>query len=221
MHTWIKICGTALMEDALASVEAGADALGFIFAPSRRQISPAGASEIVARLPERVEKVGVFVNEAPDRIGAIAEQVGLTAVQLHGDETPAAMASLRAATSLQKIKIIKTVVVRPGFEARLAELRHHATVDFILLDSGAGSGQTFDWQSATAWFSERNRQNSSPRLVIAGGLNPENVAEAVRQFSPWGVDVVSGVEREPGRKDPEKLQAFIKAVRAVSQVTQS
>jgi len=208
MHTWIKICGTTSLEDALASVAAGADALGFIFAPSKRRVTLAQAREIVRQLPEKVERVGIFVDESADVINATVDQVGLTAVQLHGNESPEFVGDLLKGREHGRTnRVIKTVLVDDNFEARLKQFCGEDGGP-ILLDSGSGSGKTFDWESVRQRLPER-----TARFIIAGGLNAGNVQQAVRTFTPWGVDVVSGVEREPGRKDPEKLKAFIDAVR--------
>jgi len=214
MPIWIKICATTSLGDALASVAAGADALGFIFAPSPRRITPEQAREIATQLPEKIERIGVFVNESPELIRATVEQVGLTAVQLHGEETPEFLAGLFARGGRgRRIGLIKSILANDQFETRLALFtRNRECVDSILIDSGSGSGKTFDWDKVQSLV-----RGHTMRFIIAGGLNPENVGVAVQKFSPWGVDVVSGVEREPGRKDPEKLQAFIAAVRKAEQ----
>jgi phosphoribosylanthranilate isomerase len=214
MPIWIKICATTSLGDALASVAAGADALGFIFAPSPRRITPEQAREIATQLPEKIERVGVFVNESPELIRATVEQVGLTAVQLHGEEPPEFLAGLFARGGRgRRIGLIKSILANEQFATRLELfIRDRECVDSVLLDSGSGSGKTFDWDKTYSLV-----RGHTMRFIIAGGLNPENVGVAVRKFSPWGVDVVSGVEREPGRKDPEKLQAFIAAVRKAEQ----
>jgi len=210
MHTWIKICGTTSLEDALASVAAGADALGFIFAPSKRRIMPAQAREIVRQLPEKIERVGVFVDESAEVISAVVEQVGLTAVQLHGTESPEFVARLRThCVSGHSIRVIKTVLVDDDFEAQLKQFfQEDEDGDPFLLDSGYGSGKTFDWERVKPHLAK-----NAACFIIAGGLRPENVEQAVRTLTPWGIDVASGVEREPGRKDLEKLKAFVAAVR--------
>jgi phosphoribosylanthranilate isomerase len=214
MRTWIKICATTCIEDAVASIQAGADALGFVFAPSKRRVSAGQAREIVAQLPQHIERIGVFNNESAVRVAEIVEQVKLTAVQLHGDESPAFINELLAKLPADRsVGVIKTVIVNGNFEARFAEVcQNYDCIDSVLLDSGGGSGRTFNWQKAQPLLSTNRKQ-----LIVAGGLNAENVGEAIRNFSPWGVDVVSGVEREPGRKDPEKLKAFIAAVRRAEQ----
>jgi phosphoribosylanthranilate isomerase len=210
MRTWIKICATTSLDDALASIEAGADALGFVFAPSKRRVSAEQAATIVAQIPAQVERVGVF-NDAPAaHVAEVVEQVGLTAVQLHGKETPEFIQELAGRWPQgRRISVIKTVLVNGDFATRFTHVcNDYPEIDCILLDSGGGSGRTFDWETARPLV-DRARK----RLIVAGGLNPENVGEAIRKFAPWGVDVVSGVEREPGRKDAMKLKAFVAAVR--------
>ncbi|HEY6936109.1 MAG TPA: phosphoribosylanthranilate isomerase [Terriglobales bacterium] len=217
---WIKICGTTNLEDALAATEAGANALGFVFAPSPRRISPRDAARITAALPPSVEKIGVFVNQSVDLVLDTVEKAGLTGVQLHGEE------DVRYARQLQEkngqLRIIKAISLREvgdgkGKGLAVATQDEAAkTFSALLLDSGSGSrrggtGTTFDWQEAAPMA--RLFAKKFP-LIIAGGLNAENVAKALRIFQPWGVDVVSGVERSPGQKDPDRVQAFIAAVRA-------
>ncbi len=214
MPTWIKICGTTSIEDALASVEAGTNALGFIFAPSRRRVSPQHAQAIAHRLPGNIERVGVFVNESAKAIRETVEQADLTAVQLHGEETPEFIAGLFSSqVGGPQIRVIKTILADDNFTANLDRFRQsNKLVDSFLIDSGSGSGKTFDWHAAHAAIGDYDF-----RFIIAGGLNPENVGAAVTKFSPWGVDVVSGVEQSPGRKDPEKLKLFVNAVRKAEQ----
>ena len=216
---WIKICATTNLDDALAAIDAGANALGFILTASPRQIAPESAAEIIAALPPSVEKIGVVVNETPHHLAELASQTGLTGLQLHGDELPDQLPEYRRALGLRKI--IKTLQAREvladaaKLDAYLA-VRH--SIDGILLDSGSlaargGTGQTFDWNAALP-IVERIKQLLP--VVIAGGLNPDNVADAIRLFDPCGVDVVSGVELALGKKDPAKLRAFITAARAVN-----
>lgn len=196
------------MEDAQASVEAGADALGLIFAPSKRRVSVETARDIVKQLPQNVAKVGVFVNETAEQIRETIRQVGLTLVQLHGDEPPDFVMALR-----EQISVIKTILVNSSLEDRFAQFcGHRECADHILLDSGSGSGKTFDWHGV-----RRRVDGHRVRLIVAGGLTPENVGLAMHALKPWGVDVVSGVEAEPGRKDPAKLKAFVAAVRKSDQ----
>lgn len=216
--TWIKICGTTSLLDAEAAVAAGADALGFIFAPSPRQIDPKAAAEIIGRLPARVEKVGVFVNEAPERIREVVALAGLTGVQLHGDE------SLEFARALFKTKqrprLYRAMSMRSMFSAgnstALMRDSQQPAFDAMLIDSGSatrvgGTGLTFDWVRARPIIEGLKRRF---RVIVAGGLRADNVAAAIQTFRPWGVDVASGVEAEPGRKDPEQVRSFIANVRA-------
>lgn len=214
MPTWIKICATTSIDDALASIAAGANALGFVFAPSNRRVSPEQGAAITAQVPEHIERIGVFQNESAERIAEVVERVGLTGVQLHGEETPAFIREMSSKfRSDIHVSVIKTVLVNNSFEAHFAQICENSDgVDSILLDSGGGSGRTFDWQKVQPLLSDRRK-----RLIIAGGLNAENVGDAIRLLSPWGVDVVSGVEREPGRKDPERLKAFVAAVQKAGQ----
>jgi phosphoribosylanthranilate isomerase len=210
--TWIKICGTTNLEDALASVEAGADALGFIFTDSPRRITPEAAREIVANLPDSVQKIGVFVNASRDRVHSIVSKVGLTGVQLHGTENEQYVEELcegwtDAQTRKHSVRVIKVVPVRPGFENTLRAFSK--SLDLFLLDSGAGgTGQSFDPKAALAGL-----KKAPVRFIAAGGLRPENVSQAIEVLKPWGVDVASGVEKEKGKKDHSKLKAFVQAVR--------
>jgi phosphoribosylanthranilate isomerase len=216
---WIKICGTTNLDDARASLDAGANALGFILAASPRQITAEAAAAIICELPPSIEKIGVVVNETPETLRDLVAATGLTGVQLHGDEGAEKMAEFRRALGLRRI--IKTLHAREllAEPSKLdAYLDHSAAIDAFLLDSGSvavrgGTGQTFDWQAALQLV-ERIKQRSP--VIIGGGLNPDNVAEAIRQFDPCGVEVVTGVELSPGRKDPAKLRAFISAARAAT-----
>jgi phosphoribosylanthranilate isomerase len=213
LKTWIKFCGTTSLEDALASVDAGADALGFIFAPSKRGIPLEKARQIIRELPAGVERIGVFVNEAAEQIRKTVIEADLTGIQLHGTEFAPEIYDHFPPDRRESLRIIKTVFVNEGFTAKLdPDKDGPGALAAWLLDSGAGSGKTFDWRAARAQLGGRKG-----RFIIAGGLNPENVGEAMRVFSPWGVDVVSGIECAPGRKDPKKMRAFVAAVRKVEQ----
>jgi phosphoribosylanthranilate isomerase len=196
---FIKICGVTSEEDALLAVAMGADAVGFVFAPSTRQIAPQKAADIVKRLPVDITTVGVFRDEAAQRVVDIIHQSGLRAAQLHGLETPDESRWIRK-------RVSTTIKAFPAGDPRL----NHADdwgADVIMIDSAVpGSGQVFDWRLAEGAPSNR-------RIVIAGGLNADNVADAVRRIRPWGVDVSTGVEAAPGRKDARKLKAFIEAAR--------
>jgi len=215
--TWIKICGTTSLEDALLAAEAGADALGFIFAESPRRIEPQQAQQIIAKLPSRIERVGVFVDPSAEYVYLVALQTGITRIQLHGDEDADLLRRLRE--SLPSLRITKTVNAGNAIQESLRRLNGSAFVDSVLLDSGSisqrgGTGRVFDWHAAKAAIAQ---SGVNLHWIIAGGLTPENVGEAIRLFHPWGVDVVSGVESRPGRKDAGKLKNFIAAVRAAEE----
>jgi len=198
----VKVCGTTRLEDALWAVECGADAIGFIFyKKSPRCVTAKTVKEICSQLPPFVHRVGVFVNEEAEKINRIAERCGLNVVQLHGDESPAFCKKIKS-------RVIKAVRVQNA--SSLKELSRYE-VDGFLLDTFAkdqwgGTGKVFDWD--LAW-----RATKAGPVILAGGLNPANVKEAIRTVQPYGVDVSSGVEASPGIKDPKKVKAFIKAVR--------
>ena len=197
----VKICGVTRLEDALAAVRLGADAVGFNFWPgSKRHVTPAQARAIVCRLPPLVVAVGVFVNAPRDEVLRAVDASGIGLAQLHGDEPPELCMSL-------PVPVLKAIrVAGPGSLAALASY----DVQGFLLDAASpgygGSGLTFDWSLAAQVARELP-------IVLAGGLTPENVAEAVRAVLPWGVDVASGVESSPGVKDVEKMKRFIEAAK--------
>ncbi|MGH9564364.1 MAG: phosphoribosylanthranilate isomerase [Candidatus Angelobacter sp.] len=209
MRTWIKFCGTTCLEDAMASIDAGVDALGFIFAPSQRCITPERAREIIRELPGHIERIGVFLNQGAEQISNLVNEVELSGLQLHGEESPPEIYVHLDPERRGCLRKIKTVLVEDGFQRKIDDYSAMPeAVDTWLLDSGAGSGRTFDWHLARAQLGDRKGP-----FIVAGGLTPGNVAEALREFHPWGVDVVSGVESRPGRKNPEKMKAFVAAVR--------
>jgi phosphoribosylanthranilate isomerase len=208
MKTWIKFCGTTSLDDAMASVEAGANALGFIFATSERHITMEKAQKIIGELPAHVERIGVFLSATLEEIREVVTNIDITGIQLHGNEFAPEVYDYLPKDRRDTLRIIKTIIVQDGFGGQIdAGKAVPGVVDAWLLDSGAGSGKTFEWQAARAQLGERQA-----RFIIAGGLTPGNVGEAIRTFSPWGVDVVSGIEAEPGRKDREKMKAFVTAV---------
>ena len=217
--TWVKICATTSLHDAQMSVAVGANALGFIFAPSSRRIEVEQAGEIIAALPIEIEKIGVFVNESPGRVEDIAERAGLTGAQLHGEEPPEQMAEFRGALG-QRRRIIKMLQAREllatdGGRVLQAYLDARENIDAILLDSGSpaqrgGTGMPFPWEEAARLAAA---VQADVPLIIAGGLTAGNVSQAIRLFNPWGVDVVSGVEEAIGKKDEGKLRSFVAAVR--------
>jgi phosphoribosylanthranilate isomerase len=217
--TWVKICGITNLEDALAAVEAGVDALGFVFYDkSPRSVQPEAAGEIVAKLPAQLEKVGVFVNGSAPRIDRYAQEAGLTAVQLCGKESVADFISYLQVQQ-NKNHRPKVISVIPGRELSegvffVAEEMRTALYALLIDSSSAaqpgGTGTRFDWEKARGMVEMLGLRIPT---IVAGGLTPENVAEAMQTLQPWGVDVSSGVESEPGKKDPEKVRAFVAAVR--------
>ncbi len=250
--TWVKICGHRRPETALAAARAGAHAIGLIFAPSPRRVSLRDARAICAELPPEVERVGVFVDQEPAVVAETALAVGLTAVQLHGFESPEALAEIReemarllacggnpgASGGRGPVEVYKAIRVRD--RGRLAQLGPYlrtggqtsltaasvpaasppaasppetSPLPRYLLDAfvpglAGGAGRTFDWELARAASAE-----FPGRMILAGGLNPGNVAGAIAWVRPWGLDVSSGVETG-GEKDPELMAAFLRAVRA-------
>jgi phosphoribosylanthranilate isomerase len=258
--TWIKICGITNLDDALAATEAGADALGFVFyAKSPRFVSLESARSIVAEVPQGIEKVGVFVNQNADHVREAVKEVGLTAVQLHGDESTefsrALFQGLANGSSRPMIfrawpaKVfdapagqsvgwdpVAVGLVEPD-EAYIGKRVHKihvakngdlflethgfrpGVISGVLLDSSTaeergGTGRTFDWERVQPWA---GIINSISKLIVAGGLRPGNVQEAIHLLHPWGVDVSTGAEREPGKKDHRKVRAFVHAVRAMEE----
>lgn len=200
----VKICGITRKEDALVAVEAGADALGFMFYEgSKRYLSHEAARTIIDALPPFVARVGVFVNPTEEAVRKAIEKTGIDTLQFHGDETPDFCSSFR-------LKVIKAFRIKNRDSLNGLSAYH---TDAWLLDGYrpnqlGGSGQTFDWNLAA-----EAREWGTP-VILAGGLTPENVRSAVETARPYGVDVSSGVEREPGIKDVEKLKAFVAACRA-------
>jgi phosphoribosylanthranilate isomerase len=209
---WIKICGTTNLEDALAAAEAGADAVGFVFAPSPRRIPPKDAARITPALPAKLEKIGVFVNQQAAIILDTVKKTGLTGVQLQGDETPDLAHALKAARPA--LQVIKTIHMREQQIATL-DTKEFGIYDALLFDSGTkdsrgGTGKPFDWEAGAFLIRSLAREF---RVIVAGGLKSSNVGEAIELFHPAGVDVVSGVEQKLGKKDAAKIRAFVAAAR--------
>lgn len=207
--TKVKICGITSAEDAAVAVEAGADALGFVFyRKSPRYIEPSLARQIIRSLPPLVTAVGVFVDEEQQVVRNLMDDCGLSLAQLHGHELAAYCQELgRPVLKALRVKD------RSSFLA-LAEFQGRAGVRGFVLDAFSdqaygGTGQVIDWQLAAEVARAAN-------ILLAGGLTPDNVEKAIQAVQPYGVDVSSGVEREPGKKDHEKVRAFIRAVRVVS-----
>ena len=215
MSLWIKICGNTSLEDARLAAEAGAEAVGFVLAPSPRRVTPVQVAAITPCLPAALEKIGVFVDASFEEISTAIEVGGLTGAQLHFDAAPTLAAQLRARFG-PMLRILRVVHFRA---AEPAAHRHEAdpAFDAILVDSGSakaagGTGVSFDWSLARDTLFQKAQ---ALKLIAAGGLTPENVAEAIAALQPWGVDVVSGVEFALGCKEPGKVRAFIANARAV------
>ncbi len=210
---WVKICASTTLADARLAAEAGADAVGFVFAPSKRQVTAAQVREMVAGLPASVEKVGVFGDLPAVEIAQAAQHAGLTAVQLHGGFNRLLSAHLRELLG-PGIELLQTVhwsLDEADAEAfvttALGEVEAYEPCGRVLVDArvagaSGGLGVAFDWVAAGRVLARRT-------VILAGGLRADNVAEAVRTVRPWGVDVASGVESSPGVKDPAKVRAFI------------
>lgn len=202
----VKICGITNLRDARRALEAGADFLGFNFYPrSPRYVTPRAVRGILRRLPKKLVSVGVFVNEREDKMLKIARELGLDYLQLHGEESPEAVARLDRA-----LPVIKALRVRDSFRA--TQLTRYKHVSAFLLDGfdgrrHGGSGKTFCWKIAL-------RAKRARHIFLAGGLTPENVSEAIRSAKPYAVDVCSGVESKPGKKDPALVKNFMRAARA-------
>jgi phosphoribosylanthranilate isomerase len=238
--TWVKICGMTNLEDALVAVEAGADAVGFVFyEKSPRNIEPEVARKIVEKLPEALEKIGVFVGDLSGSLDVVFS-TGLTGLQSYSSPADEAQGEVFNAVKVCGLPRRPRLIValpmgatgKNGAQDFQREREDYASLgetlskfsslfqgslDTFVLDSGdlrtpGGTGKTFDWKKAVP-IAEGMRQGGI-KLVVAGGLTAENVGEAIAILKPWGVDVVSGVEASPGKKDPEKVRAFVKAVRA-------
>jgi phosphoribosylanthranilate isomerase len=214
---WVKICGNTNLDDAVLAIKLGADAVGFVFAASKRQVTAAQAAAITPHLPAHVERVGVFDSHDAGEISEAALTAGLTAVQLHGGMDEALLERLgkKFGESLRIVQTLHWNIDDGSASSRLAlnleRVAALGSVDRVLIDSkvgsaGGGTGVAFDWAKAREVFAS---VPSGIRLILAGGLRPENVAEAIGQLAPWGVDVSSGVEASPGRKDPDRLAQFI------------
>lgn len=201
---FVKICGITNEDDALFAVAMGADAVGFVFAPSPRQIAAQQVYDITRRLPPEILTVGVFRDDHPSRVIDIVNRSGVRAAQLHGHETPADVAEVAA-----HVRWVIKAFAAGSVDARRADT---FGTDIVLVDAASpGSGTMFDWSLA-------DEVAEGPRLILAGGLTPDNVTAAVHQVQPWGVDVSSGVEKSPGRKDALKVKAFIERARRAAPV---
>jgi phosphoribosylanthranilate isomerase len=205
----VKICGITNIEDALAATHAGADSLGFVFAESPRKIEPEAAREIVSRLPAHIVAIGVFAGQDADEVLRIMEAVGLRFAQIHGDadEALAGLCSEASWGLIRALSIRSIEDIRRAAEDPLV-----AACDAVLLDAHVegkmgGTGQAFDWDLAV------EAETLGKPIILAGGLTPENVEEAARKVMPYAVDVSTGVEKSPGKKDHAKIKEFIENVR--------
>jgi phosphoribosylanthranilate isomerase len=222
---WVKICGNTNLEDAALAAELGANAVGFVFAESKRQVTAAQVAAITRHLPAQLEKVGVFDSHNAQEIARIAVEAGLTAVQLHGglDEKLIKQLARRLAAGTKIIQTLHWTIDEAGgspaagVAGQIARLAKLGVTDRILIDSkvGAATGGTgiaFDWAAARAIFVSAS---SNIHLILAGGLRPESLGRAIAQLCPWGVDVSSGVEASVGRKDPARVRQFIEIAHGV------
>jgi phosphoribosylanthranilate isomerase len=225
---WVKICANTNLEDALLAVEAGADAVGFVFAPSKRQVTSEQVAAITRQLPKGVEKVGVFATDDPFEVEHYVAGSGLTVAQLHG-VFDAEMVRTLSGEFGGDLKIVQTVAyavdakdrvaANEKFMSTLREAFREPAVWAVLVDTAkagvsGGLGVAFDWTHVGRLVRESWPENGEyPRVILAGGLRPETVAGAIADFAPWGVDVASGTEASPGRKDPARVRAFIEAAK--------
>jgi phosphoribosylanthranilate isomerase len=217
MSLWIKICANTSLADAQLAAEAGADAVGFVFAPSPRRVTAEQAAKIVLELPAALEKIGVFVDAGFSEIAATVEAAALTGVQLHFDAPPALAAQLRERFGAN-LRILGVVHFDARAGKRVAAIARDEHIDALLVDSRTaaavgGTGVAFDWDAARGLIFDAG---GPINFIAAGGLTPENVAKAIATLRPWGVDVVSGVEAAPGRKDAAKVRAFVANARAAN-----
>jgi phosphoribosylanthranilate isomerase len=220
MSLWVKICGNTTLEDARLAAEAGADAVGFVFAASLRRVTAEQVAKIVPHLPVKLERIGVFVDAGFDEIAATIRACGLTGVQIHSEGEAELPARLRSEFG-PGLRILRVVHFGEKAAEMASVLVRDSNVDAVLVDSRTatavgGTGIAFDWDRARDTIFQHAEER---KLIAAGGLNPENVAEAIAILRPWGVDVVSGVEAAPGVKDAGKVRAFVANARAACGAT--
>ncbi len=216
---WIKICGNTSLADAQQAASAGASALGFIFAPSPRRVSVDQVRAITPHLPRNVERFGVFSDASFEEIITSVDLAGLNGIQLHRNHDPELPNRLRAHYTAQRhpepISIVAVVHFTGNIDQQLANVVSSPAVDAVLIDSRTataygGTGTRYDWEAARPTFLKLSQRT---RMIAAGGMTPESIGEAIQTLEPWGVDVVSGVEGAPGRKDPMRVTAFIRNAR--------
>ena len=210
--TFVKICGITCLADAREAVRAGANALGFVFAPSPRRVSAARTRAISARVHPAVRRIGVFVDEAPARVLAVAAEACLDGIQLHGSESVDFVRAIRAAAP--RLFLVKAIRVGGPQPLELAvQLRAEALADAVMFDTKDPADLLAGPVTISCDRLSEGVAGAIDRLVLAGGLTPDNVGPLVRGMRPWGVDVSTGVESAPGRKDADKIRAFVQAVR--------
>ena len=215
MSLWVKICGNTTLADAQLAADAGADAVGFVFAPSPRRVTMEQVAAITSGLPSQLEKIGVFVDADFATIATTVEQCGLTGVQLHSKSAGELASQLRERFG-RSLRILQVIHFGDNAAPQLEAAHANAAIDGVLVDSRTatavgGTGVAFDWQAAR----ETIFTDKSPlKLIAAGGLNPANVAQAIATLRPWGVDVVTGVESSPSHKDAEKVAEFVARARS-------
>jgi phosphoribosylanthranilate isomerase len=220
---WVKICGNTSLEDAEHAIRAGADAVGFVFAESKRRVTVEQVADITAQLPPTAEKFGVFVEQSIAEIVDIVLAAGLTGVQMHApnleraeDDAARLREKLGDRRQLRVVQVLHfSAAALDGFEENVARLDRNHAIDAVQIDSRTtdamgGTGIAYDWRAA-----QRSLRRAAPhlRLIVAGGLTPENVRQAIQTLAPWGVDVASGVEAAAGKKDPLKVESFISIAR--------
>lgn len=218
---FIKICANTNLEDALLAAELGVEAVGFVFAPSKRQVTAEQVAEITRALPEGISKVGVFTSTDAEEILRAAKEAGLTAVQLHSAFDWRLVDAIDVGSG-SGLHVVQVVEVAAGMDleelrAALTAVLSHPYELVALLDAShggasGGTGKSFDWER-TAPVVREVQEVTGGRVIVAGGLNAENVGAAITAFRPWGVDVASGVEASPGKKDAERLRTFVAAAR--------
>ena len=217
MSVWVKICANTSLADVLLAADAGADAVGFVLAPSPRRVTLEQVAAIAPHLPASIEKIGVFVGADFATIASAVETAGLTGVQLHSGISSHVTASLRDRFG-PGLRILHVIHFGADAQALMQTASADKEIDGILVDSRTtqavgGTGVSFDWQLArTAIFSS----DRPIKLVAAGGLTPDNVARAIATLNPWGVDVASGVESSPGHKSAQKVREFVTNARAAT-----
>jgi phosphoribosylanthranilate isomerase len=222
---WVKICGNTSLEDAEHAIRAGADAVGFVFAAeSKRRVTVEQVANITAHLPPTAEKVGVFVEQSVAEIADIVLAAGLTGVQMHAPNLEraahdAALLREKLGDRRQRLRVVRVLhfsaAALDDFAENVAQLGRNHTIDAVLIDSRTadavgGTGIAYDWRAVQKSL---RRIAPHPRLIVAGGLTPENVRQAIQTLAPWGVDVASGVEVAAGKKDPLKVERFILTAR--------